>query len=188
MTEADERVAVTPGRARPVVLILGGGFGGLGAARSLKRADAEVVLVDAHDYHTFQPMVYQLATDLIEPSEVAHPLRDRRELRAHTPVWGAGLRAHPLAESLGLELELGNRIPVDDDLAIAGHPEACAVGDIAWITDAKTGDVLPQLGSVALQAGEYAGENIAGGSPASRRSRSGTTTRERWQRSGGARP
>ena len=43
----------------------------------------------------------------------------------------------------------------------AGHPEVFAVGDIAWITDSKTNDVLPQLGSVALQAGEWAGENIA---------------------------
>ena len=48
------------------------------------------------------------------------------------------------------------------------HPEVFAVGDIAWITDAKTGDELPQLGSVALQAGERAGENIAGASRASR--------------------
>jgi NADH dehydrogenase len=40
------------------------------------------------------------------------------------------------------------------------HPEVYAIGDIAWITDAKTKKVLPQLGSVALQAGEHAGENI----------------------------
>ena len=49
---------------------------GIGAARKLRKADAEVVLVDGHDYHTFQPMLYQVATDLIETSEVAHPLRD----------------------------------------------------------------------------------------------------------------
>ena len=82
-------------------------------------------------------------------------------LQAHTLVWGAGLQAHPLAGSLGVELERGNRIPVGPDLSLAGHPEVFAVGDIAWITDAKTGDVLPQLGSVALQAGEHVGETIA---------------------------
>ena len=60
---------------RPRVLILGGGFAGLGAARKLKDADADVVLVDEHDYHTFQPLLYQVATDLLETSAVGHPLR-----------------------------------------------------------------------------------------------------------------
>ena len=61
---------------RPTVLILGAGFGGLGAARRLRKAEADVVVVDSHDYHTFQPMLYQVATDLLEPSDVAHPVRD----------------------------------------------------------------------------------------------------------------
>jgi NADH:ubiquinone reductase (H+-translocating) len=326
------------------VLILGGGFAGIGAARALEKVDAEVILVDKHDYHTFQPLLYQVATDLLEPSAVGHPLRDlfhdqpnvrvhldevtgidlaKREARfaemkpitydylvlalgaevnffgsagapehafpmytlsdamrvkdhllkkweaadkdaalaedgalhvvvvgggptgvesagalselyssnlaedypdlhseharitlveaspelfgmfkenlrkytkealekrsvdvllgeivesveptrvmlksgkvleAHTLIWGAGLQASPLAQSLGLELEKGNRINVELDLTIPGHPEAYAIGDIAWITDSKTHDVLPQLGSVALQAGAAAGENIA---------------------------
>ena len=60
-----------------------------------------------------------------------------------------------------MELEHGHRAPVEPDLSLAGHPEVFAVGDIAWIVDSKTGDVLPQLGSVALQTGEWAGENIA---------------------------
>src|SRR4030095_9558943 len=58
------------------VLILGGGFAGIGAARALKKADAEVTVIDQHDYHTFQPLLYQVATDLLEPSAVGHPLRD----------------------------------------------------------------------------------------------------------------
>ena len=61
---------------RPRVLILGGGFAGIGAARELKKADVDVVLVDKHDYHTFQPLLYQVATALLEPSAVGHPLRD----------------------------------------------------------------------------------------------------------------
>src|SRR5262245_58365994 len=61
---------------RPRVLILGGGFAGVGAAQKLKHADADVVLVDKHDYHTFQPLLYQLATGLLEPSAVGHSLRD----------------------------------------------------------------------------------------------------------------
>ena len=76
-------------------------------------------------------------------------------------MWGAGLQAHPIARTLGLELERGDRIPVGPDLTIDGHPEAFAVGDIAWITDPDNDEVLPQLGSVALQAGEQAGAMIA---------------------------
>jgi NADH dehydrogenase len=52
-------------------------------------------------------------------------------------------------------------VPAGPDLAVAGHPETFAVGDIAWITDEGSDEVLPQLGSVALQAGELAGENVA---------------------------
>src|SRR6476620_4432093 len=61
---------------RPRVLILGGGFAGVGAAQKLVKADADVVLVDKHDYHTFQPLLYQLATGLLDASAVGHSLRD----------------------------------------------------------------------------------------------------------------
>ena len=56
----------TDGSPRPRVVILGGGFAGVGAARKLKDADVDVVVVDKHDYHTFQPLLYQVATDLLE--------------------------------------------------------------------------------------------------------------------------
>jgi len=329
---------------RPRVLVLGGGFGGLGAVKKLEDADADVVLIDAHDYHTFQPLLYQLATGLLEPSAVGHALRDlvhdqenatvhmtsvtaidleKREVQlaemapltydvlvlalgaevtffgtegaaehafpmytlsdavrlkdhllarweaadkdpslvddgalnvvvvgggptgvesagaiaelyrsdfakdypeipqekarvilveagptvfamfkpnlqayatealqqrtvevvtgervasvaptrvtlksgdsiaTHTLVWGAGLQGNKLVQSLGLDLERGNRIGVGPDLTVTGHPDVYAVGDGAAITDAKTGQVLPQLGSVALQSGEHVGETIA---------------------------
>ena len=331
---------------RPRVVILGGGFAGLGAAQKLAKADADVVLVDRHDYHTFQPLLYQLATGLLEPSAVGHSIRDLvhhdhqdnvtvhktqvtaidlearevtlegmapltfdflvvglgaevtffgtegapehafpmytlpdairlkehvlgkweaadkdpgliedgalnivvvgggptgvesagaiaelyradfardypaipqekarvvlveagpdvfgmfkpnlrtyarealekrtvevvtgarvasvaptrvmlksgEEISAHTLVWGAGLQGNQLVQSLGLELERGNRIGVGPDLTVVGHPDVYAVGDIAAITDAKTEQVLPQLGSVALQSGEHVGETIA---------------------------
>src|SRR5262245_19739958 len=68
-----------PGAARPRVLILGGGFAGVGAAQKLEDSGAEVVLVDRHDYHTFQPLLYQLATGLLEQTAVAHSLRDLLE-------------------------------------------------------------------------------------------------------------
>jgi len=329
---------------RPRVVVLGGGFAGIGAARKLKDAPVDVVVIDKHDYHTFQPLLYQVATDLLENAAVGHPLRDlfqeqpnalvhnatvsgldldRREvqfeemaplgydylvlalgaevnffgadgapehafpmytlphavrlkehvlerweaadrdpalvedgalnivvvgggptgvesvgalaelyrsnfakdypnlpqeqarlilveagptvfamfkqdiqdytqrvleklgvevmvgevvssvaptrvtlksgqvLKAHTLVWGAGLQGNPAVEQLAVELERGNRVGVEPDLTIPGRPHVFAVGDIAWITDSKTKQVLPQLGSVALQAGACAGENIA---------------------------
>jgi glucose-6-phosphate 1-dehydrogenase len=71
-----------PGRSkatasgRPQVLILDGGFGGIGAARKLRQADVDVTLVDRHDHHTFQPLVHQVATDLLKTTACGHPLRD----------------------------------------------------------------------------------------------------------------
>lgn len=330
--------------SRPRIVILGGGFAGLGAAVKLKKSNADVVLIDKHNYHTFQPMLYQVATDLIATEEVGHPLRDLTRklpnlvvhrasvtkidlsnrqlefaempplsydylviglgakvnffgvkgaeenafplytlpdairlknhilnkwedadkdpalvedgalnivvvgggptgvesagaiielyrgsfihdyrnlpvkeaqvtlvensdhlfsmfkpdiqkfskralekrgvtvrlgegvveieptrvhlksgevLKAHTLVWGAGLQANPLTKTLGIELQRGGRIPVGPELRIEGHPEVYAVGDVAWITDTNTNEVLPQLGGVALQSGEHAGSNIA---------------------------
>ena len=329
---------------QPRVLVLGGGFAGIGAAQKLKDANAEVVVVDRHDYHTFQPLLYQLATGLLETTAVGHSIRDllknqdnatfhqatvsavdldKREvtfeeigpitydylvfgvgaevnffgtegaaehafpmytlvhavrlkdhllerweaadrdaaliedgalnvvivgggptgvetagavaelyrgdlerdyptiapgvarvmlveggpelfsmfkpklreyaanaltersvevktgelvasvsptevelksgekLKAHTLVWGAGLAGNTLVQGLGVDLARGNRIEVGPDLALASHPEVYAVGDVAAITDEETDQVLPQLGSVALQSGEHAGETIA---------------------------
>ncbi len=331
-----------PTTARPKVLILGAGFAGLGAARKLHKAPVDVVLVDRHDYHTFQPLLYQVATDVLDPETVGHPVReyvdhqpnrrfvtasvetvdtsarivtfsdwedqaydllvvglgaqanffgtegaaehafplytlsDSLRLKNHvlnlfeqavkmdptqaashldmvivgggptgvetagamadllyttfardaprfpignakitlvehgdrllkmfdegmsaytrdaleergvtirlgeavksigtdavtlgsgevipanTTVWGAGLKASPLSSQLTDDLQHG-RVPVGPLLNLADHPEVFVAGDLAWITDAKTGEVLPQLGSVALQAGEHIGKTI----------------------------
>lgn len=327
---------------RPKVLILGAGFGGLGAARKLRKAPVDVTMVDRHDYHTFQPLLYQVATDVLDPETVGHPVREYvdkignlrfvtanvsdidldsrtvsfedwddqgydylvvglgaranffgtegadehafplytlndalrlknhvlelfeeavkmdppasarhldtvivgggptgvetagamadlfnetlsrdaprfpignakitlvehgdRLLRmfdenmseytrsaledrgvtvrlgesvkkieadsvtlgsgevidANTTVWGAGLQASPLAEALSSDLQHG-RVPVGPMLNLDAHPEVYVVGDLAWMTDARTQEVLPQLGSVALQAGEHVGRTL----------------------------
>jgi NADH:quinone reductase (non-electrogenic) len=344
VTPQEPHVTTESSADRPRVVVLGGGFAGVGAARALEDADVDVVLIDQHNYHTFQPLLYQVATDLLETTAVGHPLRDLfddqtnvtvhqaavtaidlakqevhtsemaplsydylvvalgaqvnffgtegaeehafpmytladamrvrehvlrkweaadkdhallddgtlnvvvvgggptgvesagalaelyrnvfshdyrdlpqeqariilveaapdlftmfnpglrdyskktlgklgvevltgemvssiaptrvtlksgTELPAHTLIWGAGLQAHPIVHSLGIELQKGNRVPVGPDLTLAEHPMVHVVGDIAWITDSDTNNVLPQLGSVALQSGEWAGENIA---------------------------
>ena len=77
----------------------------------------------------------------VEPTRVT--LKSGTVLDAHTLVWGAGLQASPLVDSLGLELQHGHRLPAEPDLSVAGHPEVFAVGDIAWITDTKTNDGPP---------------------------------------------
>jgi NADH dehydrogenase len=59
----------------PHVVILGGGFGGLDAARALGRANVRVTLIDRHNYHLFQPLLYQVATASLSPGDVASPIR-----------------------------------------------------------------------------------------------------------------
>jgi NADH:ubiquinone reductase (H+-translocating) len=59
----------------PRVVILGGGFGGLHAARALAGAAARVTLIDRHNYHLFQPLLYQVATASLSPGDVASPIR-----------------------------------------------------------------------------------------------------------------
>src|SRR5215831_339517 len=57
------------------VVIIGGGFGGLYAAKALRRAPAEVTLIDRRNFHLFQPLLYQVATGALSPGEIASPLR-----------------------------------------------------------------------------------------------------------------
>ncbi len=59
----------------PRILILGGGFAGLYTARGLKGVDAEITVVDQHNYHLFQPLLYQVATAALNPSDIAAPIR-----------------------------------------------------------------------------------------------------------------
>src|SRR6266704_3345041 len=56
-------------------VVVGGGFGGLQAAKALSRTNVDVTLVDRHNYHLFQPLSYQVATGSVSPGEIAVPLR-----------------------------------------------------------------------------------------------------------------
>ena len=59
----------------PHVVIIGGGFGGLYAARALRRAPVEITLVDRRNHHVFQPLLYQVATAALNPADIARPIR-----------------------------------------------------------------------------------------------------------------
>jgi NADH:ubiquinone reductase (H+-translocating) len=60
---------------KPRIVILGAGFGGLNAATALKRFDCDVTVIDRHNYHLFQPLLYQVATASLSPNQIATPIR-----------------------------------------------------------------------------------------------------------------
>jgi len=72
--------------SRPRVVVVGAGFGGLAAARALGDVPVDVVLVDQHNYHLFQPLLYQVATALLDPSEIAYPVRAAVRRRRNVDV------------------------------------------------------------------------------------------------------
>ena len=57
------------------IVIIGGGFAGISLAKKLKNIDVQIVLIDKHNYHTFQPLLYQVSTSGLEPDSIAYPLR-----------------------------------------------------------------------------------------------------------------
>src|SRR5882724_6186503 len=66
---------MNPPATVPHVVIIGGGFGGLSTARALKGAPVRVTLIDSHNHHLFQPLLYQVATGSLSPAEIARPIR-----------------------------------------------------------------------------------------------------------------
>lgn len=73
--------------APPQVVIVGGGFGGLCAAKALAKAPVEVTLIDRHNYHLFQPLLYQVATAALSPAEIASPIRGILRKQKNTTVY-----------------------------------------------------------------------------------------------------
>ncbi len=100
------------------IVIVGGGFGGLYAAKSLGHAPAEVTLVDRRNYHLFQPLLYQVATGALSPGEIASPLRNILSGNRNTRVW--------LAEVIDLDAKArelileGHKLPYDTLVFAAG--------------------------------------------------------------------
>jgi NADH:ubiquinone reductase (H+-translocating) len=86
-------------------------------------------------------------------------LADGTTIRTRCVVWGGGIMAPPLAAAAGLHQGRGGRIDVLEDLTVDGAPGVYAIGDVANIPS-PDGDTHPQLGSVALQSGIWAAENL----------------------------
>lgn len=68
------------------VVIVGGGFGGLYAAKALKKADVSVTLIDKRNFHLFQPLLYQVATGALSPADISSPLRSVLSKSKNTKV------------------------------------------------------------------------------------------------------
>jgi NADH dehydrogenase len=106
----------------PRVVIVGAGFGGLAAARALSRADADVVVIDAKNHHTFQPLLYQVATAALSPAAIAWPIRHLLKTQANARVL--------LSQAIGVDpeqrqvLTAGGPIAYDQLVIAAGAGHA----------------------------------------------------------------
>jgi NADH dehydrogenase len=112
------------------VVILGGGFGGLYAAKALKKAPVQVTLVDRRNFHLFQPLLYQVATGSLSPGEVASPLRSVLNKQKNTQVL--------LGEALDLDVDAkrvildGNQSVEYDSLIVATGSTDTYFGHDDW--------------------------------------------------------
>src|SRR6516225_4277558 len=148
--------------ATPSVIIVGGGFGGLSAARSLARAPVDVTLIDRHNYHLFQPLLYQVATAGLAPNTIAAPIRAILRRQANATVLMETVAGIDAAKRLVL---IGEQCLHYDFLVVAtgarhayfGHDEweAFAPG-IKTLSDALT---IRQQVLAAFEAAEVAQES-----------------------------
>jgi NADH:ubiquinone reductase (H+-translocating) len=152
--------AVTP---RQRVVVVGGGFGGLLTVSSLAGANAEITLIDRHNYHLFQPLCYQVATGAISPGEIAVPLRSvfrrRQEVRVLMgEVEGFDLDAGEVIVGPAIAGTAARRIPYDT-LVVAGGSSYAYFGHDEWRTlalEVKSLDSALQVRGRILQAFEAA--------------------------------
>ena len=104
---------------RPRVVIVGGGFGGLAAARGLADTPVEVTVIDRRNHHVFQPLLYQVATAGLNPSDIAYPIRGVLRKQRNARVL--------LAEVVGIDLE-SRAVVLDDETTISYDQLIVATG------------------------------------------------------------
>ena len=127
---SEAAAVATHAERKPRIVIVGGGFGGVAAARALRKSDAEVFLIDRRNHHIFQPLLYQVATAVLSPSEVAAPIRQLARKQKNLSVM--------LAEVTDLDLKsrsvtirsdgIGTRIVPFDYLILAPGMQASYFG------------------------------------------------------------
>ena len=114
---------------RPRVVIIGGGFGGLYAARALDGAPCDVVLIDRRNHHVFQPLLYQVASAALSPGDIAEPIRGLVAGQDNVTVMMAEVRGVDLAAR---EVALPDRKVSYDHLILAAGATHSHFGKDAW--------------------------------------------------------
>jgi NADH dehydrogenase len=134
---------VTEHKHQHRVVIVGGGFGGLQAARHLDGADVQVTMVDRRNFHLFQPLAYQVATGALSPAEICYPLRSilHRQRNTHV-ILGEVVGFDLAARELDLRTPAGDQRLAYDALIVAGGSKYDYFGHPEW---QKTASELKSL-------------------------------------------
>ncbi len=108
---------------KPKIVVVGGGFGGLAAIKELKGVDADITLIDRRNHHLFQPLLYQVATTSLGPSEIAWPIRQLVHRREEvTTLLGSVVGVDTAAKRV--RLEGGRAVPFDYLILATGAQHA----------------------------------------------------------------
>ncbi|MEO6445086.1 MAG: NAD(P)/FAD-dependent oxidoreductase [Gemmatimonadaceae bacterium] len=116
---------------RPKVVIIGGGFAGIAAARVLRRAAVDVVLIDRTNHHVFQPLLYQVAVATLAPSDIAVPIRWILRKHGNTRVEMGEVTGIDVAERR-VEVDHGARVESYDFLIVAAGARHAYFGHGEW--------------------------------------------------------
>ena len=148
---------IIPCMSVPHVVIIGGGFGGLWAAKALQHAPVRVTLVDRHNHHVFQPLLYQVATAALSPGDIASPIRWILRRQRNTRVLLAEARSIDTA-ARRVDLDHGESLSYDY-LIVAAGSSSSYFGHDDWKANApslKTLDDALQIRGRMLLAYEIA--------------------------------
>ena len=116
---------------RPRIVIIGGGFGGLSAAKALKNAAADVLVIDRTNHHLFQPLLYQVATASLSPGDVSAPIRHILRKQQNTSVLLAEVRGIDVDRKL-VHIDLPDREIEYDYLIVASGSHHAYFGHDDW--------------------------------------------------------
>ncbi|HZI99383.1 MAG TPA: NAD(P)/FAD-dependent oxidoreductase [Gemmatimonadaceae bacterium] len=116
---------------RPRVVIIGGGFGGLSAAKALRNTEADVLVIDRTNHHLFQPLLYQVATAALSPGDVSAPIRHILRKQQNTGVLLAEVRGIDVKRKV-IHIDVPNREIEYDYLIVASGSHHAYFGHDDW--------------------------------------------------------